>query len=166
VTTIPEEVDRFYDECRGRVIYKSVSSQRSIVRRMTGADCERREQVRRCPTQFQEYIPGVDIRVHTVGNRIFATEIATEATDYRYAGREGAAREMRGLTLPDPVAEQCLRLAAGLELAMSGIDLRRSPEGEYFCFEVNPSPAFTFYQAHTGQRIGDALIDLLAQGLS
>ena len=32
VTMVPEEARRFYDECRGRVIYKSISAERSIVR--------------------------------------------------------------------------------------------------------------------------------------
>jgi glutathione synthase/RimK-type ligase-like ATP-grasp enzyme len=164
VTTVPEEARRFYEKCRGRVIYKSISAQRSIVRRLTSDDLERLHQVRVCPTQFQEYIPGVDVRVHTIGDRIFATEIVTEAMDYRYAAREGAAREMRPVDLPPAVAERCQLLTRALGLVIGGVDLRRSPDGQYYCFEVNPSPAFTFYQAHTGQRIGDALIDLLSQG--
>jgi glutathione synthase/RimK-type ligase-like ATP-grasp enzyme len=164
VTTVPEEARRFYEVCRGRVIYKSISAQRSIVRRITADDLERLEQIRCCPTQFQEYIPGVDIRVHTVADRVFATEIVTAAMDYRYANREGATREMRALDLPKDVAERCVGLTRALGLVVGGVDLRRSPDGQYYCFEVNPSPGFTFYQAHTGQRIGDALVDLLSQG--
>ena len=164
MTTIPDEAHRFYIECDGRVIYKSVSYQRSIVSRVSPADLQRLEQVHHCPTQFQEYVPGVDIRVHTVGKQIFATEIITDATDYRYAARTGAIREMQAVEISADLAERCLRLADGLGLVMSGIDLRRSPEGEYYCFEVNPSPGFTFYQRCTGQRIGDALADLLCQG--
>lgn len=164
VTTVPDQVHRFYDECRGRVIYKSVSDRRSIVRRVTAADLERADLVQYCPTQFQEYIAGVDVRVHTVGSRLFATEILTDAMDYRYAGLDGAARTMRGIELPDDVAERCLRLAAELGMIMSGIDLRRSPDGEYFCFEVNPEPGFAFFEYYTRQRIGDALVDLLARG--
>src|SRR5689334_1307457 len=52
VTTVPEEARRFYEECRGRVIYKSISYHRSIVRRLTPVDLERLDQVRCCPTQF------------------------------------------------------------------------------------------------------------------
>jgi glutathione synthase/RimK-type ligase-like ATP-grasp enzyme len=164
VTTVPEEARRFYDECRGRVVYKSVSSVRSIVQRLSPDDLERLEQVRWCPTQFQEYIPGIEVRVHVIGRRIFATEIITDAVDYRYAGRDGAAREMRAVELPAEVAERCRRLAEALGLVTAGVDLRRSPAGDYYCWEVNPSPGFTFYQANTGQRIGEALVDLLARG--
>ena len=35
VTTVPEEARRFFDECRGRVVYKSISHRRSIVRRVS-----------------------------------------------------------------------------------------------------------------------------------
>jgi glutathione synthase/RimK-type ligase-like ATP-grasp enzyme len=164
VTTVPEEARRFYEECAGRVIYKSISYRRSIVRRVTPADLERLDGVRHCPTQFQEYLPGVDIRVHAVGSRLFATEVVTDAMDYRFAGREGADREMRGTTLPAEIAERCHCLMQELGLALGGIDLRRTPEGDWGCFEVNPAPVFTFYEEHTGQRIGDAVVDLLVRG--
>jgi glutathione synthase/RimK-type ligase-like ATP-grasp enzyme len=166
VTTVPEEVRAFYDACRGRVIYKSVSHRRSIVRRLTADNLERLEAVRACPTQFQEYVPGIDVRVHTVGERLFATEIETPAVDYRYAGRDGVPRQMRAVELPAEIAARCRRLAAALGLEIAGIDLRRTPAGEYCCFEVNPSPAFLFYESHTGQRIGEALVDHLCRGLS
>ncbi|HEY6084158.1 MAG TPA: hypothetical protein VIU63_02115, partial [Nitrospira sp.] len=100
VTMIPEEARAFYDECEGRVIYKSVSSDRSIVRPLTPEDFPRLEQIRHCPVQLQEMIPGVDLRIHTVGkNRLFATEIRSEAADYRYVDREDKQRTMRAIEL-------------------------------------------------------------------
>jgi hypothetical protein len=38
------------------------------------------------------------------------------------------------------LADRCRKLAAGLQLPFAGIDLRRTPEDEWVCFEVNPSP--------------------------
>ena len=49
--------------------------------------------------------------------------------------------------------------AMGLHLA--GIDLRQTPEGTWYCFEVNPSPAFTFFEAGAGQPIAAAVAALL-----
>jgi D-alanine-D-alanine ligase-like ATP-grasp enzyme len=49
-----------------------------------------------------------------------------------------------------------------LELAFAGIDLKITPEGEIFCFEVNPSPGYTYYENHTGQPIAMALARYLA----
>jgi len=165
ITNIPQQVESFYHECEGRVIYKSISHQRSIVKQVTQEDLARSGQVTCCPTQFQECVQGVDVRVHTIGNRVFASEILTGAKDYRYAGREGADRVIRAVEIPSSLEERCFNLANSLGLAISGIDLRRTPDGEYYCFEVNPSPAFNFYESHTGQRIGDAIADLLLQGI-
>jgi glutathione synthase/RimK-type ligase-like ATP-grasp enzyme len=52
-------------------------------------------------------------------------------------------------------------MAAAMGLALAGIDLRRTDKGEWFCFEVNPSPAFTYYEEATGQPITDAVARLL-----
>jgi len=164
VTMVPEEVRAFHDECRGRVIYKSISSERSIVKRLTPDDFARLDLIRECPTQFQEMIPGTDLRVHTVGERLFATEVVSDGVDYRYAAEEGGRRSMRAVELPPAIHARCLDLVGGIGLSLSGIDLRRTPDGSYYCFEVNTSPAFTLFENHTGQRIGDALADLLLTG--
>jgi glutathione synthase/RimK-type ligase-like ATP-grasp enzyme len=51
-----------------------------------------------------------------------------------------------------------------MDLVLAGIDLRLTPDGRWFCFEVNPSPAFNYYQSATGQPIAAALTRLLMQG--
>ena len=51
-------------------------------------------------------------------------------------------------------------------MLFTGIDLKETPDGEYYCFEVNPSPGFLFYEQGTGQPISKALADLLHQGAS
>lgn len=164
ITMLPEAARAFYEECRERVIYKSISAERSIVKRLNAEDLPRLEQIQDCPVQLQELVPGIDIRVHTVGDRVFASEIVADRLDYRYVAREGGTRSIRAIELSNELQARCVRLAKSLGLVMSGIDLRRTPDGEYYCFEVNTSPAFMFYENHTGQRIGDALADLLCTG--
>jgi glutathione synthase/RimK-type ligase-like ATP-grasp enzyme len=164
VTNCPDEARAFYEGCGRRAIFKSTSGIRSIVVRMKDDDLERLDRLRGCPTQFQEWIPGTDVRVHVMGERLFATEVTTDAVDYRYAGRDGHERTMRAVELPPDIARRCRDTAAALGLVSAGIDLRRTPDGEYYCFEANPTPGFTFYQQYTGQRIGDALVDLLLTG--
>ena len=164
VTMVPKEARRFYEDCQGRVIYKSISAERSIVRPLTPGDFPRLEQIRYCPVQLQEMIPGTDLRIHTVGDRLFATEVLSDGADYRYAERENKQRTMRAVELESGLQARCLTMAKGLGLSLSGIDLRRTPEGAYYCFEVNTSPGFTFFENYTGQRIGDALADLLCAG--
>jgi glutathione synthase/RimK-type ligase-like ATP-grasp enzyme len=67
--------------------------------------------------------------------------------------------------LPSEVADRCVRMAASMHLPLAGIDLRRTPGGEWYCFEVNPSPAFTAFESHTGQPITQAVAQLLAMGV-
>ncbi len=164
VTTDPQVAKQFWDHHQGNVIYKSISAERSIVKRMVPDDLQRLDCIRFCPVQLQEAIPGVDVRVHVVGERVFATEVRSAATDYRYAGEMGEDRVMRPVELPPDVAERCVSLARHLGLVLTGIDLRRLPTGEYCCFEANPSPAYLWFEEVTGQRISEAVADLLCSG--
>jgi D-alanine-D-alanine ligase-like ATP-grasp enzyme len=52
-----------------------------------------------------------------------------------------------------------------MKLIVAGIDLRHTPAGKWYCFEVNPSPGFTYYQAATHQPIDEAIAQLLVAGL-
>jgi glutathione synthase/RimK-type ligase-like ATP-grasp enzyme len=157
VTTCPEEARVFYEECGGRVIYKSLSGIRSIVQRLDEGSLSRLHLLKNCPTQFQEQVEGADIRVHTVGPETFATEVVSEASDYRYARRQGASLSARAIDLPPEVGGSCVGLAAALGLDLAGVDLRRTPDGRYYCFEVNPSPGFLFYERATAQPISEAV---------
>ena len=65
--------------------------------------------------------------------------------------------------MSDDVALQCLALARDLDLPFAGIDLKITPADEIYCFEVNPSPAYSYYESHTGQPISAALARFLAQ---
>jgi glutathione synthase/RimK-type ligase-like ATP-grasp enzyme len=165
VTNDPEAAHRFYEECQGDIIYKSLSGIRSIVRRLEPAQLERLSLLRHGPAQFQSFIPGENVRVHTVGDQLFATRVHSETVDYRYANREGLNVEMEPTTLPPAVAESCVRLARQLDLLLTGIDLKETPDGDYYCFEVNPCPGFLYYERQTRQPISTALADLLHDGL-
>ena len=163
VTSDPDAARAFYAE-HGEVIYKSTSGVRSIVRRLGPVQLDRLELLRNGPAQFQAFIPGQNVRVHTVGDELFATRVTSEAVDYRYARRDGLAVEMEPAQLPFDVARARLRIARELELLHVGIDLKETPDGEWFCFEVNPCPGFLYYERNTGQPISAALAELLYRG--
>ena len=161
VTNRPDEAREF--GASTTAVFKSISSVRSIVQALTPERIAQLERVEQLPTQFQERITGVDVRVHVVGSRVFATEITSEAVDYRYAGRDGLDIEMASTTIPDSVERQCKELASTLDLEFCGIDLKRT-SGTYVCFEVNPSPAYSYYEEATSQPISDALVEYLEDG--
>jgi hypothetical protein len=162
ITNDPGPVLEFRDRHK-RIIYKSTSGIRSIVQMFGDADVARLAELKWCPTQFQQYVGGVDVRVHVVGTQVFATRIESAATDYRYASAQvGKAANLAATELSDDVADKCIRLTAGLGLAFAGIDLKFAPDGRVFCFEVNPSPGYSYFEANTGQPIARAVARYLA----
>lgn len=162
ITNDPDLV-RAFRARHGRIIFKSISGVRSIVQTLTDDDMTRIDSIRWCPTQFQAFVEGTNVRVHTVGDKVFATAIKTEATDYRYAHRQsGDHADLRPVELSDDLSEMCVKLAAGLGLAFAGIDLKITPENQVYCFEVNPSPAFSYYESQTGQPISRAVAEYLS----
>ena len=128
ITNDPEAVLAFRDK-HGAIIYKSISGVRSIVKELDDEDVARLDDIRWCPVQFQALVPGTDVRVHVIDQDVHATEIISDATDYRYARRSGGSTALRATKLRDDLAEQCVALTAGLGLAFAGIDLRLGPDG-------------------------------------
>jgi glutathione synthase/RimK-type ligase-like ATP-grasp enzyme len=161
ITNDPARVREFQKQ-HGALIYKSISGVRSIVHQLTESDMERLEHIRWCPVQFQALIPGIDMRVHVVGAEVFATEIISDRLDYRYARRNGGSASLRAAELSSDIAARCIALTGGLGLAFAGIDLKFAPDGWVVCFEVNPCPAFSFYEANTEQPIAEAVARYLA----
>lgn len=162
-TLVTNDASRVREFCtrHGRVVFKSVSGIRSIVAEVSASDLERLDAVRACPVQFQAYVPGFDVRVHTVGDEVFATRIDSSGTDYRYTAHDGEGTRLEPMDLTDELARRCCRLSAALGLPFAGIDLRITPEGDVYCFEANPSPAFSYYEAHTDQPIALAVAHYL-----
>ena len=145
------------------LVYKSTSGVRSRVRRVDSRHTANLPAVMTCPTQFQARVPGTDVRVHVVGAEVFATLVVSDADDYRYATRQGLPpAQLAAIELPAAVSLRCMLLASRLELPVAGIDLRVTDDGEWFCFEVNPSPAFAYYESGTGAPIAAAVAGLLA----
>jgi glutathione synthase/RimK-type ligase-like ATP-grasp enzyme len=120
--------------------------------------------VRNLPTQFQEKLQGSNIRVHVVGDALFATRIETPVVDYRYASRENEEAHLLPEQLPEHIQNQCFHISQVLHLPLCGIDLFLTIDGTYYCFEVNPSPGFSYYQANTGQDIASAIVRYLEYG--
>lgn len=161
VTTDPEAARRFLAE-HGRIVYKSISGIRSIVSSLDGSNAARLENVATGPVQLQRWIDGIDLRVHVVGQRCFATAIEAQATDYRY-GATGSDIKMMSTDVDDELARRLIELTASMGLLVAGIDLRITPDDEWICFEVNPSPGFSFYEDATGLPIAAAIADLLCR---
>jgi RimK-like ATP-grasp domain len=157
----PEAVLDF-EARHGALIFKSASGVRSIVRPLDGQARQRLHEVSHTPVLFQKRLSGTNVRVHVVGEALFATEIDSDGLDYRYAGREGASTSLRATTLPLDVQACCHRAAQRLALPFAGLDLMLADDGQVYCFEANPSPGYSYYENATGQPIAAALARWLA----
>jgi hypothetical protein len=160
ITTDPNAVHTFLEK-HGSIIFKSVSARRSIVARLNDQHKEWLSDIAWCPTQFQEYIPGTDYRVHIVGDEVFTCEVSCSVDDYRFTNSPGESPVLRPFRLPNDIASKCWKAARNLGLLVAGIDLRRTPDGRWFCFEANPVAGFTYYQEATNHKIDDAIARLL-----
>lgn len=159
VTSDPNELKLFKKKCLSGLICKSVSGWRTATFKVT-EDEKREALLIYCPTLFQEYIDGDDIRVHIVGSEVFATLVKSTSTDYRLSSNKDDVL-LEAFELEEPVKRKCLALANRLGAKIAGIDLRLSSSGIYYCLELNYAPGFIFYQSATNQRIGQELVSLL-----
>ncbi len=166
VTNQPARARAFLAEVApGRVVFKALDARPETWRetRLVGPE-ERRllPLVRQAPVLFQEHVPGVDLRVTCVGDRLFAAEIdARGAEDFRLVFEQA---EVRAARLPRHVGRGLRALLLRLGLRYAAVDLRRTPGGEHLFLEVNPSGQFLFVEERTRQPIAEALCDLLAGG--
>jgi glutathione synthase/RimK-type ligase-like ATP-grasp enzyme len=154
VTSDPDAAREFLTRHR-RVVYKSISGVRSVVSAVDHA--EELDRIGHGPVQLQEWIDGLDVRVHVVGREWFATAVESDVTDYRFGGEVVMAQ----LEIPEQLGKLLVQVTAGMGLLVAGVDLRRTPDGGWRCFEINPSPGFTFYEDRTGQPIAAAIARLL-----
>jgi glutathione synthase/RimK-type ligase-like ATP-grasp enzyme len=161
ITNSPKRLIEFYEQLEGRVIYKPVRGW-AHTEMLTPDDLtpERLQGLAHSPVKLQEFVPGTDIRAYVVKDEIYAMEIRSQTLDFR-ADTEAPRVPIE---LPDTVVRDCFRLAQTLDLIFTGIDLRRTPEGEYVFFEGNPTPVFVYDEQITGLPISDRLVDLLIAG--
>lgn len=155
VSNDPDQVRTFARQ-HGRLVYKSASGVRSVVHELGPAHAAALDRVRHLPTQFQRLVTGSNVRVHVIGHEVFACAIEAQTVDYRY--REGGpAASMHPVDLPPEIEDRCRALSAALDLPLAGIDLLSDPEGRWWCFEVNPSPAYSCFAEPTGRPMAAAL---------
>lgn len=162
-TIITNQFERVlaFQQSHAELVYKSASAVRSIVKILGPQETLRLTQVSYLPTQFQNRIEGFNVRVHVVGNEVFACKIVTGATDYRYAALDKEQVTFTSYELTDDLRERCLALAERCGMSFVGIDLIVGEKG-VVCLEVNPSPAYSYYESATDAPISYALARHLA----
>lgn len=110
------------------------------------------------PSQFQEFIRGVDVRLHVVGDQVVGLKIISTNTDYRY---DTAENMYEIFTPPDSIVEACHQYCAKEGLTFAGFDFKIDANDQYFILEANPMPGYEFFDRRLGGKISDMLYQLL-----
>lgn len=121
---------------KSNLIYKSISSVRSIVRNHS----EHKKNVKE-PVLFQERCFGNNVRVHCLATNVESTLIFCDEIDYRYNSHKLIHR----YKIPQEIANECIEINRQLKLTFSGIDLIKS-SNDWYLLEVNPAPGFAFFE--------------------
>ncbi len=158
ITTSEEIALDFYAEKQNKIIYKSVSGIRSIVQKLKETDMPKLGKLFFCPTQFQGFIEGQNLRVHVINETTIST-IPSEPTDYRYAAKEGGeAAEPGHIELQADKKLQCIRFSKKFGLFFSTLDFKQNePEDIIICFEANQMPGYSYYEESASQPIAYTL---------
>jgi glutathione synthase/RimK-type ligase-like ATP-grasp enzyme len=164
ITNDPQEARQFWAALPREVVYKPFTASLRSWRetRLLQPEEEKLvESVRLAPVIFQKYVPGRDLRITAIGDRLFPAEADAQSGEYEVDVRLNAGLPYRSHTLPAEIGEKLLRLMRALGLEYGAIDMRLSPEGEYVFFEVNPAGQFLYVEMATGMKIAAALAEHL-----
>lgn len=119
------------------------------------------------PAIFQKRIRGRDIRVIVIDQEVISSaiiDIPEDTLDFR--GDEdyqnGRAQYIE-ITLPHEVQKQCLKAAEVLGLKFTGIDIRITPDNEYYLLECNSSPIYLDVEYKLGHPITEKLVQALSK---
>jgi len=161
LTNRKEEVLRFV-QTHSKVIYKGASSEKTIVSLYSSESTKQLDLLQNSPVLFQEYIEGVDIRTHMVGNQFFTEQILSKGIDYRF---HKETNTFSTTEIPQSLEEKCLRYQELSSLSFIGFDFKKTTSGKYYIMEANPMPGYDSYDRRLDLKISKALIQLL-QGSS
>jgi glutathione synthase/RimK-type ligase-like ATP-grasp enzyme len=118
------------------------------------------------PAILQKRIYGEDLRVMLVDGTVVscaAIGVPQDILDFRADSLyQKGDIQYRKLDLPLEIQLQCSKAAHVLGLRFAGIDLKLTPEGEFYMLECNSSPIYLDVERKLNhpitQRLGDALL--------
>jgi hypothetical protein len=164
ITSDAEEAVAFV-RSHSRVIHKAMSSPPHRLldtREWSAFEESRLDDLALSPIVLQEMIEGPsDLRVTVVGQQLFTAEIHGTP---RYRGPDSRLdldAPCNPYHLSDDVSHAILRVMETLGLAFGTVDLKRTWDGDFVFFEVNPQGQFLYIEIRTAQQISAAVADLL-----
>jgi len=132
------------------------------------ADLEILDDLRACPTLFQEYIDKrCDVRITVVDSHLIATQLV--ATDHDGGQRCDIRRNnmedvtYAGTTLPEQVASKINALMDHYDLRFAAIDMVVDKDGQWYFLEVNPNGQWAWLDLTGGMDIASCFVKAFAE---
>jgi glutathione synthase/RimK-type ligase-like ATP-grasp enzyme len=160
VTQSADEVEKFFKQCDGKIIVKTIvgADQTLETKRITDPAAFSEETYSASPAIYQEYIEGTrHLRLLNFGDRSLCGLIETDNLDWRMHLDDSITRWV----VPDDVHDRVRMVIERLGLEMGIIDIKITPSGELVWLEVNPQGQFIFLEP----LIGVPFIDMFSQYL-
>jgi hypothetical protein len=141
----------------GPTVVKALSGVRTDCRQVDPDEFTAIER-ERGPVHLQRFVRGADVRVHVVAEAVHAQRIESDAVDYRIARTPNTFTDV---ALEPAFARRMVTATRRMGLVFAGWDFKVSPDGEYWCLEVNPMPGYNSYDARSGGSITASLVRAL-----
>jgi hypothetical protein len=118
------------------------------------------------PAIVQERLVPPEIRVYRIHQRCFAYQLVAEALDYR-ATADCVIRPVAEADLPDGFTARLATLMDCLQMDFGAADFKACPRtGQWQFLEINDGPMFAAFDAVSGGRVTEALVDFPIGGFS
>ena len=171
ITNSKNELIQFFSDCESEIILKPISQTRIQYKENTAfiftnpvskEYIERLDEFDLTPCIFQKNIQkDYELRVTVVGEKAFAAAVYSQRDSETINDWRKKKLEFKEIELPDEIKIKCLNLLKELNLKFGAIDLIKTPNGEFIFLEINPNGQWAWIENQTGQKISDALINLL-----
>ena len=161
-TNSPEEVIEF-SQNHEKIIYKPVTRGGSP-KLLTDEDLteSRLSDLATAPVQFQEYIPGDDIRIYFLNQKVIGgIRYLSDNFSFKIDMMQGESVDVEPAE-PSPEMETAVRRAAETAgLVFGAVDIRKKSSGEFKILEINDIPRFAAADMYCEQNIAEQLAEFL-----
>lgn len=161
VTNSPERVLKFVKRYNGDVVFKAISSVKSIAKKWDDTCYEKLDRLKLTPILLQQCISGPDVRLHLLGTCVSAERITSPELDYRFS--EKSTRTFEPYIVSASTVDLARQFMQEQNLKFAGFDFKVCRKtGAHYCLEANPNPGYEGFDYRANFRISRALISELS----
>lgn len=166
ISNNPIAVKSFYEKYNGEIIFKpflATEQEWRETRPLKKEFFKVIDSVKFAPVIFQEYVKdSQDLRITVVGDKVFAAQ-TNPNQKYEFDWRMTEI-SWQPHQLDSEVEASIMKLMRILGLEYGAIDMKLTPDGQYYFLEVNPAGQFLFTEVEAHLPISDALAEKLTTG--